>query len=189
MADNNCIKRPHFGCPLNKSSLIVATSIKRPSSTWYTQFGLMSRIWWRKIQSEIEDDNRLWISNVPCICSYVSAKDYANLRQNSIEQPTSINLWSPNTDQDQISPNNIHTLSRDKFWELIKWSHKRKCLALDLLSNSLNSFFKEMYRDQFREFVCGYWGLTGLSGPLPLPGGWLLYEGSTEMSILKKVLL
>jgi len=26
------------------------------------------------------------------------------------------------------------------------------------LSNSLNSFFKEIYRDQFGEFVCGYWG-------------------------------
>ena len=34
---------------------------------------------------------------------------------------------------------------------------KRKCL--DLLSNSLNTFFKKMYRDQFGEFVCGYWGL------------------------------
>ena len=31
----------------------------------------------------------------------------------------------------------------------------------DLLSNSLNSLFKEMYRDQFREFVCGYWDLKG----------------------------
>ena len=26
----------------------------------------------------------------------------------------------------------------------------------DLLSNSLNSVFKEMYGDQFGEFVCGY---------------------------------
>ena len=67
---------------------------------------------------------------------------------------------SPNSDQDQISPNNIHTLSRDKLWELIKWSPKRKCL--DLFSNSLNSFFKEMCRDQFGEFVCGYLGLKGL---------------------------
>ena len=65
----------------------------------------------------------------------------------------------PNSDQDPISPNNIHTLSRDKLWELIKWSPKRK--RLDLLSNSLNSFFKEMYRDQFGEFVCGHWGLKG----------------------------
>ena len=33
--------------------------------------------------------------------------------------------------------------------------------SLDLLSNSLNTFFKEMYRDQFGEFVCGYWDLKG----------------------------
>ena len=38
-----------------------------------------------------------------------------------------------------------------RLWELIKWSPKRK--YFDLLSNSLNSFFKEMYRDQFGEFV------------------------------------
>ena len=36
---------------------------------------------------------------------------------------------------------------------------KRK--IFDLLSNSLNSFFKEMYRDQFGEFVSGYRGLKG----------------------------
>ena len=30
----------------------------------------------------------------------------------------------------------------------------------DLLSNSLNTFFKEMYGDQFGEFVLVYWGLT-----------------------------
>ena len=66
---------------------------------------------------------------------------------------------SPNSDQHRLSPNNIHTLSRDKLWELIKWSPKRECH--DLLSNSLNSFFKEIYRDQFGEFVCGYWGFKG----------------------------
>ena len=38
----------------------------------------------------------------------------------------------------------------------------RKCL--DLLSNLLNTFFMEMYRDQFGEFVCGYWGIKGLNG-------------------------
>ena len=32
---------------------------------------------------------------------------------------------------------------------------------LDLSSNSLNSFLKEMYGDQFGEFVCGYWDLKG----------------------------
>ena len=26
---------------------------------------------------------------------------------------------------------------------------------------ALNSFFKEMYGDQFGEFVCEYWGLKG----------------------------
>ena len=25
----------------------------------------------------------------------------------------------------------------------------------------LNTFFKEIYRDQFGEFGCGYWGLKG----------------------------
>ena len=46
-----------------------------------------------------------------------------------------------------------------RLWESIKWSLKRK--YFDLLSNSLNSLFKEMYRDQFGEFVFGYWGLKG----------------------------
>ena len=36
----------------------------------------------------------------------------------------------------------------------------RKCL--DLLSYSLNTFFNEMYRDQFGEFVC-ILGLKGLT--------------------------
>ena len=46
-----------------------------------------------------------------------------------------------------------------RLWEYIKWSPKGKCF--DLLSNSLNTFSEEMYRDQFGEFVCGYWGLKG----------------------------
>ena len=36
---------------------------------------------------------------------------------------------------------------------------RKKCF--DLSSNSLNLFFNKMYRDQFGEFVCGYWGLKG----------------------------
>ena len=32
---------------------------------------------------------------------------------------------------------------------------------LDRLPNSLNSFFNEMYGDQFGELVCGYWDLKG----------------------------
>ena len=47
-----------------------------------------------------------------------------------------INPLSPNSDQDQFSPSNIHTLSRDKLWEVIKWSPERKCP--DVSSNSLN---------------------------------------------------
>ena len=27
--------------------------------------------------------------------------------------------------------------------------------------NSLNYFFKEMYKDQYEEFICGYRGLKG----------------------------
>ena len=30
------------------------------------------------------------------------------------------------------------------------------------MPNSLNLFLMEMYRDQFGEFVCAYWGLKGL---------------------------
>ena len=36
---------------------------------------------------------------------------------------------------------------------------KRK--IFDLLPNSLNQFFKEMYGDQFGEFVCVYWDFKG----------------------------
>ena len=68
------------------------------------------------------------------------------------------NPLSPNSDQDQFSPNGVHTLSRDKFWELIKWSPKRK--YFDLFSNSLNLLFKEMYIDISLEnlLVDRYWG-------------------------------
>ena len=45
-----------------------------------------------------------------------------------------------------------------RLWELMKRSLKRKCL--DLSSNPLNTFFMEMYRDQFGEFVFGYWRAT-----------------------------
>ena len=32
---------------------------------------------------------------------------------------------------------------------------------LYVLLNSLDQFLKEMYGDQFGEFVCEYWGLKG----------------------------
>ena len=41
----------------------------------------------------------------------------------------------------------------------MRWSLKRKCF--DLLSNSLNYLFKEMYRDQFGELVREFLGLKG----------------------------
>ena len=43
--------------------------------------------------------------------------------------------------------------------ELIKSSPQGKCF--DLLTNSLNEFCKEKYRDQLGEFVCGSWSLKG----------------------------
>ena len=53
-----------------------------------------------------------------------------------------INPLSPDSDQDQFSPNNIHTLSRDKLWELIKnaliyyqilsTNSLRKCIEISL---------------------------------------------------------
>ena len=59
----------------------------------------------------------------------------------------------------QKEQNKKQKKQKKKLWELIKWSPKRKCFVL--LSNSLNSFFKEIYRDEFGEFVCGYWDLKG----------------------------
>ena len=54
---------------------------------------------------------------------------------------------STNGDQDQFSPNDIHTLSRDKVLRINEMiTKKKKCF--DLLSNSLNFLFKEIYRDQ-----------------------------------------
>ena len=57
--------------------------------------------------------------------------------------------FNPNSDQHQCSLNNIYILSREKIVRINKMITKRKCF--DLLSYSLNSFFKEVYRDQFLE--------------------------------------
>ena len=51
------------------------------------------------------------------------------------------NPLSPNGDQRQFSPNNIHTSPREKVMRIKKMITKKKCL--DLLSNSLNTFFKK----------------------------------------------
>ena len=69
------------------------------------------------------------------------------------------NPLCPNSVQNQFSPDNNHRLSRAKSTRIDKMILKRK--ILDFLSNSSNSFFKEMYGDQFGEFVSGYRGLKG----------------------------
>ena len=66
-----------------------------------------------------------------------------------------LNPLSPNGDQHIFSPNDIHTLSRDKVMRIHKMITKEKCF--DLLSNSLHTFLKEMYKDQFGEIVGEYW--------------------------------
>ena len=67
-----------------------------------------------------------------------------------------VNPLSPNSDQDQFSPNDIHTLSRDKVMRITEMITKEK-----MLWSFIEFLFKEMYRDQFGEQVCGYWGLKG----------------------------
>ena len=74
-------------------------------------------------------------------------------------QITQANPLCPSSVQNQLSPNDNHRLSRAKSTRIDKMILKRK--IFDLLSNSLNSFFKEMYGDQFGEFVSGYRGLKG----------------------------
>ena len=46
---------------------------------------------------------------------------------------------------------------------------------MDLLSNSLNSFFKEMYGDQFGEFASGYWGLISIGNSMISTDIWHKY--------------
>ena len=80
-------------------------------------------------------------------------------KQVKINSIPNFNPLSPNGDQYQFSPNNIHTSSREKVMRINKMITKKKCL--DLLTNSLNTVFKKMYRNRFGEFVCGYWGIKG----------------------------
>ena len=72
------------------------------------------------------------------------------------------NPLSPDSDQHQFSPNNIQWLSRDTVKRINKLMIT-KTKYLDLLLNSLDWFLKEMYADQFGEFVCWYWDLKGFT--------------------------
>ena len=77
----------------------------------------------------------------------------------SMQDPNTLTIQVPKV----INTNFLKTISlhnqENRLGELMKKLPKRKCF--DLLSNSLNLFFMEMYRNKFGEFVCGYWGLKG----------------------------
>ena len=66
-----------------------------------------------------------------------------------------IDKWSPKGKHLDLLSNSLNLF----FKEITKWSPKRK--HLDLLCKSLKLFFEEIYRDQFGELVCWYWGLKG----------------------------
>ena len=53
-----------------------------------------------------------------------------------------------------FSNNNIEIQKREKVMRNKQMNNKGKCFGL--LSNSLKLLFKEIYRDQSGEFVCGY---------------------------------
>ena len=53
-----------------------------------------------------------------------------------------------------FSNNNIEIQKREKVMRNKQMNNKGK--RFDLLSNSLKLLFKEIYRDQSGEFVCGY---------------------------------
>ena len=65
--------RPPFG-HLNQSSPIFVTSVYK----WASQFGFILTVWWRKIQSKIEGDNRLWNNNaavIACLFQLIEIKN------------------------------------------------------------------------------------------------------------------
>ena len=64
---------------------------------------------------------------------------------------------SPNSDQHQFSPNDIHTLSRDKVMRINKMITTQKMLW-SIIKFSQLILYENVYRDQFGEFVCEYWG-------------------------------
>ena len=70
------------------------------------------------------------------------------------------NPLSPDSDQHQFSPNNIHMLPREMIMRVNKMITKKKN-ALIYYQTLSTIFFKEMYEGQYGEFICGYWGLKG----------------------------
>jgi len=53
----------------------------------------------------------------------------------------------------------MNTKSKEEVMRINDMITKEKCF--DLLFNCLNQFFKDMYKDQLREIVCGYLGWRG----------------------------
>ena len=71
-----------------------------------------------------------------------------------------VNPLSPNSDQQQFSPNDfLLTLSRDKVTRINKMITKEKMPRSFIKFSQL--ILKKMYGGQFGEFACGYWGLKG----------------------------
>ena len=141
-------------CPENPSKFDSFPLKSRKIGQFFCEFWLFSR--------EISRFFREFALENPTKFCFFSAKYQKPCPMDKPEglSPSKwFNPFSPNGDQHQFSPNNIHTSSREKVMRINKIITKNKCL--DLLSNSLNTFFKKMYRNQFGEFVCGYWGLKG----------------------------
>ena len=93
--------------------------------------------------------------DVPFSCSKICAVHFPGKLWDS----SRINPLSANSDQKQFSPNNIHTLSRDKVMRINKMITKGK-MPWSFIKFS-QVILKKIYGDQFGEFVCGYWGLKG----------------------------
>ena len=72
---------------------------------------------------------------------------------------TYFNPLSPNSDQHQFSPDNIHMLSREMVTRVNQIITKEKMVWSFIKLSQLIS--KEVYEYQCGEFVCGYWGLKG----------------------------
>ena len=81
--------------------------------------------------------------------------------------------FSPNSDQHEFSPNNVHMLSREMVMRIIQMITKEKMLCpfikIPQLTVSLGNVWISVWR------ICsGYWGLTGKHAPrrfkiIPLP--------------------
>ena len=126
---SNYIK-PSLPCPcptwLQKISCFLWLTFFSPKANTYPLGSLLTN---RNFPHDFHGLLR-WVvplpTHLPLMHPILSCPKYFQAPLDTV--PDSINPLSPSSDQDQISANNIHTLSRDKLWELIKWSHKRNAL-------------------------------------------------------------